>query len=177
MSSKLTLKNDVKDLSNVIDVKLQDLSGSDKMGFAANKSQEYLQKQEQKKAREKIRKSLDYLIHIYPKAFSKVERKPLKKNIHLDILKDFNDNNEFGVSRTSVRRALAFYTHSSLYYSCIIENKQRYDLNGKVVEEVTAEEVTYTNEQLQLAKAKGAKNPRNKRNSFRSNRSEFKRPY
>ena len=94
--------------------------------------------------------SLNWLAKTYPRCFNLRNPKPLKKGIIEDILKQ-------GLwidSKTSLRSALTFYVASPSYHRVLLQEKFRYDLDGKRVEEITEAEKEFSKQRLSLLKVK-----------------------
>lgn len=94
--------------------------------------------------------SLEWLAKTYPQCFTLKQPKPLKKGIIEDILKQ----GLWTGSKTSVRSALTFYVASPSYHRVLLQEKFRYDLDGKRVEEITEAEKEFSKQRLSLLKAK-----------------------
>jgi len=76
----------------------------------------------------------------------------LKKGIDLDICKDIKLN----INRTKLRRFLKIYTFNPGYQKLHIVEAPRYDLEGKMVDKVTKEDVESLNKSIALRKKRKA---------------------
>ncbi|HEY5718566.1 MAG TPA: ProQ/FinO family protein [Motiliproteus sp.] len=78
----------------------------------------------------------------YPLAFSRDSVKPLKIGIQEDLVSDGK------LAAGKIKRALASYVRSPLYYKSMQEGAERVDLEGKPAGLVTAEEAAHAKEML-----------------------------
>ncbi|GHU17232.1 hypothetical protein FACS189472_03820 [Alphaproteobacteria bacterium] len=78
---------------------------------------------------------LQWLYEQYPLCFKKTAPLPLKVGIINDILAVLPEDSE--ISRGSIRKAIAGYTHSKAYLQSLISSQYRYDLAGNQTEEVS----------------------------------------
>jgi sRNA-binding protein len=94
-----------------------------------------------KLATEKGRKALKRLTTIFPKAFKTGHnpRRPLKKGIHRDLKKALKERDEY-MSVREQKAALTAYTRGRLYIQGLINNPQRFDLEGKPCGKVSSED-------------------------------------
>lgn len=93
---------------------------------------------------------IDWLAKTYPQCFKPKNPKPLKKGIIVDIL----EQGLWTESKTSLKVSLAFYVSSPAYHQAILQEKSRYDLEGKAVGEITEIEKEFSKQRLSLLKKK-----------------------
>ena len=93
---------------------------------------------------------IDLLAKTYPQCFNLKNPKPLKKGIIEDILKQglWTD------SKTSLRSTLTFYVASPSYHRALLQEKFRYNLDGKRVVKIAEAEKEFSKQRLSLLKAK-----------------------
>lgn len=89
---------------------------------------------EQQAARERLKKVLAWLCETFPQCFDVSAPKPLKRHIHEDLFLQLPKDGY--ISKRSIRRALAFYTKRKDYSRSLLENPQRFNLEGVAVEAV-----------------------------------------
>jgi sRNA-binding protein len=107
---------------------------------------------------ERVKTAFDWLSTTFPSVFNGEVCLPLKLGISQDIAawKAANDTDNASVDRdinvhsatffptkTAIRDALSFYTHSLRYQKSILENDKRYDLNGNEAGVVDVEHKEY----------------------------------
>jgi sRNA-binding protein len=128
--------------------KLDEIAAIQKQASIAEYSK--IQQQEAEEARKKryevaigILKSLEQL---FPKCFSQTEPKPLKVHIEQDL---FALESVLALgTKTALRNALKLYTIHTNYLKAVIEQEDRYDLEGNPVEKVEQKHKEYAKEQL-----------------------------
>eukprot|EP01035_Chromulina_nebulosa_P023349 gene23349-30257_t len=108
----------------------------------------------------RVKAALDWLSTTFPSCFNTEECLPLKLGISHDIsawiaaaqnnsdkaLVDTNTRTDTLIpfpTKTAIRDALSFYTHSLKYQKSLLENDKRYDLNGNEVGAVDAHQKEY----------------------------------
>lgn len=79
------------------------------------------------------------LVNKFPLCFSWTEPLPLKIGILEDVFAKISELQDETISKRSIRKALVYYTRAHLYKNALIEMKDRVDLDGNVVEEVSLE--------------------------------------
>ena len=109
-------------------------------------SQEEITRQRKKKAE----KTLEWLIHIFPRCFSLRLPRPLKLNINRDILEamHFLETTEEMPSRKSIPRALRLYTTSLSYHQANLNHPHRMNLHGEEEGVVTEQQKHYARKQM-----------------------------
>jgi hypothetical protein len=91
--------------------------------------------------RDDSERTVEILIENYPKTFfaDPRQRRPLKPNIHADILEDIAKDPDSELKYEDVQAAVAWYkSHYGYYKACAITGASCYDLKGNVVGKVTA---------------------------------------
>jgi ProP effector len=98
--------------------------------------------------REQIRELIDYLAATYPKAFftQPLLKRPLKKNILLDLEKDHILDDE------KREAALSFYQRDWYYEGALVAGARRIDLNGDEVGTVTEQEQIEARKRIKAGK-------------------------
>ncbi len=86
--------------------------------------------------KKRLLEAVNWLNTTYPNCFNRAAPKPLK----IGILNDIISEGYWQYSKGFLRKTLGFYTGSALYQNSILENKNRYSLNGKEVGEITDED-------------------------------------
>ena len=79
---------------------------------------------------------------LYPKAFNRDAVKPLKIGIQEDLLA------EAKLSKGKIKRALASYVRSPLYYKSLVAGADRVDLTGEAAGKVTEQEAEHAKAML-----------------------------
>lgn len=74
------------------------------------------------------------LFERFPKAFTEMNRKPLKKGIQKDILKALRDDPD--VTTASLSKALNWYVRGNSYLKGLIRNNHRFDLEGNIAGDI-----------------------------------------
>lgn len=90
-----------------------------------------------------------WLEKTFPNTFNFKVPKPLKEGIQCDLL-----NFPSPLSKRQLRRGIGSYVNSKAYLKAIVNQKWRYDLNGKQVEEVLEGHKTYARKRLAEKKGK-----------------------
>lgn len=89
---------------------------------------------EQKAKRINFKRTLTWLCETFPECFNLSTPKPLKRHIDADIFLHLSTDN--APSKRSIRTVLAFYTKQRKYQKALLENPQRFNLEGLAGEEV-----------------------------------------
>lgn len=121
-----------------------------------------IQQQESEEARKKryddaiqILKALEEL---FPKCFNQTEPKPLKLHIEQDL---FALESVLALgTKTALRNALKLYTIHPPYLKAVLEQEDRYDLEGNPVEKIEQKHKEYAQEKLEK-RLKAKKNNKN----------------
>ncbi|MCA6917018.1 ProQ/FinO family protein [Pectobacterium versatile] len=90
------------------------------------------------KQHRKNRKKLERLVLLWPDAFSLENPRPLAIGIDKALAADIECRQLSGAG--SLRFSLGLYIHRSAYIKALAAGGQRYDLNGKPLGDVTAEQ-------------------------------------
>lgn len=85
-----------------------------------------IDKENQKKAKERFFLAKTWLEDTFPKAFNFKDPKPLNLNIEHDI---FQVKSPF--SRSLIRKVIAYYVYNTAYLKSIVREDGRYDLQGE----------------------------------------------
>lgn len=109
---------------------------------------------EQKAKRINFKKTLMWLCETFPECFSLSAPKPLKRHIDADIFLHLSTDN--APSKRSIRTVLAFYTKQKKYHKALLDNPQRFNLEGFVGEEVQLLHKEYAKTVLEERKSKRA---------------------
>lgn len=100
-----------------------------------------------------LRIDIDWLINTYPDCFSRETPKPLKRGILNDIVAG-----ELWIhSKKRLRQTLAYYTGSPFYQKSILQEAQRYSLEGEAIQDIIDHEKEYSKERLKRFKTKKRK--------------------
>jgi hypothetical protein len=106
-----------------------------------------LQAQKDFKGRlEKIKVVQDWLQETWPALFNLQQPKPLKRQIEQEIIEQAGDK----FSKIQIRRAIHAYTTRMAYLQAVLTAEGRYDLNGEKVEEVTPQQIEYSQKLIEV---------------------------
>ncbi|WP_421863905.1 ProQ/FINO family protein [Motiliproteus sp.] len=83
---------------------------------------------------------------LYPETFNREAVKPLKIGIQEDLLADAK------LSKGKIKRALASYVRSPLYYKSLVAGADRVDLAGEAAGKVTEQEAEHAKSMLKKAR-------------------------
>ncbi len=86
-------------------------------------------------------RTVKWLYKTYPDLFFKERSKPLKRHVEKDIFEAFGDKPP--VTKRMIKKALSHYVYSYPYMNGVLASKGRYDLKGKMVEELEDEHKTF----------------------------------
>ena len=86
-------------------------------------------------------RTVKWLYKTYPDLFFKERSKPLKRHVEKDIFEAFGDKPP--VTKRMIKKALSHYVYSYAYMNGVLASKGRYDLKGKMVEELEDEHKTF----------------------------------
>lgn len=86
-----------------------------------------------------IEQALKLLNEYWPELFQSTEAKPMKIKIREDLFSD-REKRQLPVSRKQIRRSLKSVALSPVYLKGIVDGAHRYDINGHIAGEVTADE-------------------------------------
>ena len=100
-------------------------------------------------------RTVKWLYKTYPDLFFKDRSKPLKRQVEKDIFEAFGDKPP--VTKRMVKKALGHYVYSYSYMNGVLASKGRYDLKGKMVEELEDEHKTFAIDWLREREAEKAK--------------------
>lgn len=98
---------------------------------------------------------IDWLVVNFPKTFDLKSPKPLKRHIEYDIFEKLPEDGS--ISRKKVRDSLGYYTKLRQYRDAVLNEAQRYDLNGEAIEVIDESHKTYTQEKIDATKERADK--------------------
>lgn len=103
---------------------------------------------DKEKAKEEQR-LFKWLCKRFPKCFNPKEKKPLKVGISQDIEVIYHNEFFAPVDQYILRNVLRRYVGDTRYQQAVFDLKQRYDLYGKVVEDLAPNHVDYAKRRLE----------------------------
>lgn len=103
---------------------------------------------DKEKAKEEQR-LFKWLCKRFPKCFNPKEKKPLKVGISQDIEVIYQNEFFSPVDQYILRNVLRRYVGDTRYQQAVFDLKQRYDLYGKVVEDLAPKHVDYAKRRLE----------------------------
>ncbi|MDC0535704.1 ProQ/FINO family protein, partial [Francisellaceae bacterium] len=100
------------------------------------------------------RRVFNWLCRSFPDCFNPKAKKPLKIGISDDIQAQYNQVYGVPVDQFILSRVLKRYVGDQNYQKSVIEHKQRFDLNGKPVEDFTEAHLEHAAKRLEELKFK-----------------------
>jgi sRNA-binding protein len=101
--------------------------------------------------KQKIKETISWLSHQFPKCFNLEAPKPLKTHIEKDIFLKITPPET--LSKNLIREALAYYSNNIQYKKALQHYSQRFDLEGMPIETIPNEHKKHAAKQLESLKA------------------------
>lgn len=148
------------------------LLAQEKAAQKAFRSEEQLKKKEEQRIAQEARihelkiikkkrrwAAVEWLHGQFPAHFTLKAAKPLQMNIGPQIIAWFKEaqkkDSSIPYSLCDIRHAISYYAFSLPYFEAMVTLRQRYDLQGNPVEDISEKEIAYAQSQIDYVKLHG----------------------